>query len=183
MPDEFRKPDPFSYLPVRISKGSIQPAGLKVHIHDKTEVIPWDEIPFVCIGIVDEPVFEVPPTPYMQIKAAFEKLFSSEQEPKIQKRTRRKIYIEIFTRTSGRPFRIEAGSLDYRGFLGNVEHNSVRNLKKFLETLSLQLPASVLDASYPAYLKDEKDPALFFPNVYEFQRSCRERFRKAMEQS
>lgn len=170
-----------TYLPHRVSSGSIEPGGLKIVLQNKTDFFSWESFLRIFIGIVDEPVFESPPTPYIRIKAAFEKLFANEKEPQVQKRIRRKIYIDFFIRDLNQPLRMEASAVDYRSFLSGVGPNSLHNLKKFLEALAEKLPPAALDSSYSAYLNNEKEPALIFPNVYEFQENCRERFKKVME--
>jgi len=172
-----------AYLPYRITSGSIEPQGLSIQLKEKTELFLWDSIQLVCLGIVEERLFEVQPTIYAYIKNRVSKFFATGEEHANENTHRRKIYVEIFIRELNRPLRMESSAVNYRSFLGSVEYNSTRNLRKFLGTLTQKMPAQVFDRSYSAYLKDEKDPALVFPNVYEFQRHCQEQLKKGMEKS
>lgn len=172
--------DSYGYFPQRILAGSILSEGLEVVLMEHKEILPWDKIRMVFLGIVEEPGLQIPPTTYMHMKQAVSKIFTPEEKGKQEQRSHahEKVYIEFFVVDHAKPFRMESTSLDYRGFLSEREYVSENNLKKLLSKLSEKLPDCKFDNSVLAYLANQKGSVSRFPNVYEFQRNCQAQWEK-----
>lgn len=174
------RPSSFEYLPQRILGGVFRPEALEVNLRDRTEILPKNEIRMVCLGIIEEPLLD-PPTPaYARVKEAIGKLFSFERKQKSQPlpRSREKVYLEMFVSGRDRPFRFDSESLNYRGFIPEVAYQSETNLKKFLGALQKELPDCKFDESFQAYVSNDKSNVKRYIGIYEFQRTCLDRWEK-----
>lgn len=173
--------DPHTYFPQRFSAGAMKDEGLEVALRERTELLPWDLIRMVCLGIVEEPAIQIHPTLYMQIKQSLKKVFDKQRQDE-QAPLRQNVYLEIFVADKDQPFRAESTNLNYRGFIEEVEYVSENNFKKLLKKLMDRLPNCEFDESYWAYVSNKKENVKRFGNIYEFQRACQARWQKQREE-
>lgn len=171
-------PDPHTYLPQRIVNGSIKPEGFEIFTAEKKQLIPWNSIQLVCLGLVEEPALEMPKNFYTQIRDAFKHFFSKEEKQNEGQPVRQTYYLEMFVSGQALPLRMESTSINYRSFIEEVDYVSSSNFKKFLQLLTAKLPDCVFTESIYAILENQKSNIKKFGNIYEFQRDCQERWLK-----
>jgi hypothetical protein len=171
-------PDPHAYLPQRIVNGSMKPEGFEVIIAEKAQLIPWNNIQLVCLGLVEDPVLETPKNFYNQIRDTLKNFFSKEKNQAETPLVRQIYYLELFAAGQDLPLRMESTSINYRSFIQEADYISENNFKKFLSLLTAKLPDCVFTESIYAILKNQKSDIKKFGNIYEFQRDCQERWLK-----
>lgn len=172
-----------AYLPFRVLGGAIQSEGLEIALRERKTFVPWERIRLLCLGIIREPGLEFHPGVYMKTKKALSKMFAdkitSEDKESQAKIARETLYLEIFVLGEAAPFRVDPSQLNYRHFLKEeINYSSEKNFGKFLTQLSEHLGHCQFDVSLTAYLNDRKENVMIFENVYEFQRSCKEKWRQ-----
>jgi len=170
----------YGYFPQRVSGGSIHEEGLEVDLRDRKVLLSWAMIKKIFLAIVEEPLLSIPPTAYVRFKESLNnfigRFFLSIDATKDEKsqafKTQGKIYLEMFVSEQEQPYRIDTTTLNYRGFLPQIDYVSDKNLRNFLTRLSERLPGAAFDPSFWAYLGNKKEEIVKFGSVYEFQREC-----------
>src|SRR5438552_3351608 len=118
------KDDPQVYIPQRFAGGKIRSHGLEISLRESSELLEWDKIRMVCLGLIEEPSLDVSGGAYHQVKQSVEKMFAKKKERGGRGEPRQTYYLELFVEDRKEPFRAESTNVNYRDFIEEVEYIS-----------------------------------------------------------
>lgn len=165
-----------TYVGIRVKGGVLSHDGFTLETAHRQETIPWDRIELFCLGIVQETIETGSPPPSVLRRSIREltATVSGDQGADVPEspRVRQSTYVDFFVKGCEVPYRIDSGSINYRGLLKEVGYVSERNFRMLLGQIMEYATFSRLDDNFKAFLSRTRAGVKSFPNVYAFQQYC-----------
>ncbi len=154
-------------LPTRVRDGAFEDDHLVVG----GESIPWSEVTFLALGIIDQMVkdSELKKGPLRQM---MQKVVGGEDSnsPKDRARQVREVYLlDVFTERQEKPFRFDSGNVHYKTFLDKVGYVSHHNFFRFCVHLCRHIPHARVTASLAFFLAKRRDKVAHFEGFHDYE--------------
>jgi hypothetical protein len=163
-----------------VKSGEFTAAGISFETQAGGVFVDWARVEMLALGVVEE-AFGEAHTQKSGMRAMVRKFFFGESQADQQRlRKIRDVYLlDLFVRAQPQPFRIDAGTVNYRSFLGgHVSHSSSMNFRRLMVKLVPACVEAHLDPSVVAYLNKQRERIRRCGAIYDFEldnAQCRER--------
>lgn len=155
-------------LPTRVRDGCFTESYLDAG----GEHIPWAEIEFVSLAIIDQMVKDSEPKkgPLTNMVQKVTRGGEGRESNKAKPRETRDVYIlDVHTTLQDRPFRFDGASINYKSFLDRAGYVSHHNFYRFVVRLCRQIPQAMITTSLAAFLAKRRERIAHFSDYYDYE--------------
>lgn len=171
----------FKDLPIRVTKGCFDKECLVLEFggdNSRKENLKWEDIFKVNLGLIEENLMSSNPPMAPFRKMLRKSMFGEDDKHSEVKSFRRSIIIDIFLKNPQTRYRLDAGHINYKSFLNEVEYVSHLNLAKFLEELFKFLPPEKFNNCALNYSAKKMNAVKKHTNIYDYEFECKREFVK-----
>lgn len=155
---------------VRVKSGKISPETLVINTLKGEKEISWQDIEFMCLGIISEVIPSihgpVPPIKKMVTNVLLGK--GSEKEEKV-KNIRTSYILDIFIKEKNEVLRFDSAYINYKSFLETIDYISLNNFKTLLKKISNLAAECVKDKCLCAFLDNQRDSLIYYKSLNDFE--------------
>ncbi len=154
-------------LPYRVRGGCFEDE----HLVLGNERILWDDIEFLCLGIIEQMVKDSEAPKGMVRKVMGKVLFSKEDDKAKDKgkQTTDVYVLDLFVKGQERAYRMDAANLNYSTFLDDIGYISLHNFYKFVVNLCRRAVKARVNSSLAAFVARDRHHIARYPAIYEFE--------------
>jgi len=170
-------------IALRVRSAEATPTHLVVETAVGSRKLPWNQLEFISLGIIDGTV-GMGDIPRSGIAKTIRKLFSGEgpDEPMVEPRAvRREYLLDIYLVGHQGAYRIDGSHFNYRSILGQVGYISMENFRHLVEILLAHCPLSRVDCNLAAFARNRRDDLKAVGAVYDFEQEALAQRRKLEE--
>jgi hypothetical protein len=167
-----------NFIPVRVRGGSADKETLTLNTLNSDEVINWEDVELICLGVIRYAKKEKIPDSQIR-KMVRGLLFGEENTPEPEEYTVTQ-FLDIYVRNCQAPFRIDKDNINYKSFLMTASYVSSQNFEPLVKRIVFFAKSARLNPSLFAYLAGKKEKIYKYKSSYEFQEDC-EKNRKNLE--
>ncbi len=159
-------------IPFRVQSGSAGSRGLILETYDDVYKFQWDQVEFLALGlIVNQLNHGKSPKSGMRMK--IRELLLGDPEKKFKVKYQSELHIlDIYLKDREAPFRIDQGSINYRGFLMRPGYVSIDNFRQLVAQVSYYSRQAHLNHQLREFLKNPRSRLDPFESLYDFQIAC-----------
>jgi len=159
-------------VPVRIKSGHIEDEHIVAEAGGEFQKIPFESIEYICLGIIDEKLTTSDP-PKSNMRNMIQGFFGggdkSDKETKIQPTSRTTYILDIYVKNIPAPFRIDASSINYKGFIKKVTYISADNFKMLVHNICSKSENCRFNNALVTFLTKRKEKPQIFTSKNEFE--------------
>jgi hypothetical protein len=166
------------HIPVRVRAGKAEKDQLTLQTYNGDEVIKWEDIELMCLGVIR--CVKNEKIPESQIRKMVKGIFFGEESSHEPEEYTVSQLLDIYVRDQQAPYRIDKDNINYKSFLVSPSYVSALNFEPLVKRLVFFARSTRINSSLSAFLIGDKDKIFKYKSIYEFQEDS-EKNRKDLE--